>query len=192
MQIILGLYARRELVSMGGTEERTRGTEMGEKEERQCESEDMEVVVEKVLAGKGWGLDENKKAVVQGGVGRGQAKPQLSTNPPITTSTFATNIYQPTISTSSWQLTSQDRLDKYSRWLSNQQVVNQGNQGVCVAHHCHRDQGTTCYDEVWTGWEKNLKMQLRGWRPKIGRRQTVKDFLESKTTEVLRIGGKEF
>ena len=35
-------------------------------------------------------------------------------------------------------------------------------------------------------------MQLRGWRPKIGRRQTVKDFLESKTTEVLRIGGKEF
>ena len=53
MQIILGLYARRELVSMGGTEERTRGTEMGEKEERQCESEDMEVVVEKVLAGKG-------------------------------------------------------------------------------------------------------------------------------------------
>ena len=84
MQIILGLYARRELVPMGGTE-RTRGT--GEKEERQCESEDMEVVVEKVLAGKGWGLDENKKAVVQGGVGRGQAKPQLSTNPPITTST---------------------------------------------------------------------------------------------------------
>ena len=53
MQIILGLYARRELVPMGGTEERTRGTEMGEKEERQCESEDMEVVVEKVLAGKG-------------------------------------------------------------------------------------------------------------------------------------------
>ena len=52
MQIILGLYARRELVPMGGTE-RTRGTEMGEKEERQCESEDMEVVVEKVLAGKG-------------------------------------------------------------------------------------------------------------------------------------------
>ena len=51
MQIILGLYARRELVPMGGTEER--GTETGEKEERQCESEDMEVVVEKVLAGKG-------------------------------------------------------------------------------------------------------------------------------------------
>ena len=51
MQIILGLYARRELVPMGGTEERTRGT--GEKEERQCESEDKEVVVEKVLAGKG-------------------------------------------------------------------------------------------------------------------------------------------
>ena len=33
MQIILGLYARRELVPMGGTEERTRGTEMGKEKD---------------------------------------------------------------------------------------------------------------------------------------------------------------